>query len=94
MAVRSKARSIRARPVTGYWGATSVIVASISARLATTAATNSRRLVPLRFGQMSLQHGLRGALTEVGLEDRRQRQPTTGPSSALLISLRRHRRSP
>jgi hypothetical protein len=42
MAVRSSARSIRARPVTGYWGARRVISASIESRCAITAATNSR----------------------------------------------------
>ena len=42
MAVRSRARSMRARPVTGYCGARRVISASIASRYATTAATSSR----------------------------------------------------
>src|SRR5512146_2164924 len=42
MAVRSSARSIRASPVTGYWGARRVISASISSRWAISAATSSR----------------------------------------------------
>ena len=42
MAQRSRARSIRARPVTGYCGARRVISASISSRCAMTAATSSR----------------------------------------------------
>src|SRR6185503_2653476 len=39
---RSNARSILARPVTGYWGATTPIRASIASRWATTASTSSR----------------------------------------------------
>jgi len=42
MAQRSRARSIRARPVTGYCGARRVISASISSRCAISAATSSR----------------------------------------------------
>ena len=42
MAVRRSARSIRARPVTGYWGARRVISASIASRCDISAATSSR----------------------------------------------------
>jgi hypothetical protein len=48
--------------------------------------------VALGLGQMALEDGLGGALAEVGLEDRGQRQSTSRPSSALAISLRHHRR--
>ena len=50
------------------------------------------RLVALGFGQVALEDGPRGALAEVGLEDRGQRESTSRPSSALAISLRPHRR--
>ena len=49
-------------------------------------------LIAFRLGQMSLEDGLGGALAEVGLEDRGQRESTSRPSSALAISLRPHRR--
>ena len=49
-------------------------------------------LIPFRLGEMTLEDRLRGALPEVGLEDRGQRQSTSRPSSALAISLRHHRR--
>ena len=42
MAVRSRARSIRARPTTGYCGAVRVIRSSISTRCSWTLATSSR----------------------------------------------------
>src|SRR6478735_8072638 len=42
MAVRRSARSIRASPVTGYWGARRVISASIESRYRVTAPTSSR----------------------------------------------------
>ena len=42
--------------------------------------------------QVALQDRLGGALAEVGFEDRRQREPTSGTSSRLPVSLRRHRR--
>jgi hypothetical protein len=51
------------------------------------------RLVAPRFGQVALEDGPRGALSEVGLEVRGQRESTSRPSSALAISLRHHRRS-
>jgi hypothetical protein len=50
------------------------------------------RLVPFRLGQVALEDRLGGALPEVGLEDRGQRQSTSRPPSALAISLRHHRR--
>ena len=50
------------------------------------------RFVALRLGQMSLQDRLGGPLPEVGFEDRRERESTSRSSSALLVSLRRHRR--
>ena len=63
-------------------------------------------LIALRLGQMALEDRLGGALAEVGLEDRGQREatprgttslsaapPAADPSaSALGVSLRRHRR--
>src|SRR6185369_15193256 len=42
MAQRSRARSIRARPLTGYWGATATIRASIVSRWVMTLATRLR----------------------------------------------------
>ena len=48
--------------------------------------------IALRLGQMALEDGFRGALSEVGLEDRGERESTPGASSALPVSLRRHRR--
>jgi len=48
--------------------------------------------IAFRLGQMALEDGLRGPLPEVRLEDRRQRESTSGASSALPVSLRRHRR--
>ncbi len=56
------------------------------------AAQACGRLIALGFGEMTLEDRLRRPLTEVGLEDRGQREPTTRPSSALLVSLQRHRR--
>ena len=51
------------------------------------------RRIAFGVGQVSLEDGFRGALAEVGFEDRGERQPTSGPSPALAVSLRRHRRS-
>jgi hypothetical protein len=48
--------------------------------------------IALDVGQMALQDRLSGALPEVGFEDRGQRKPTSGTSSPLSVSLRRHRR--
>ena len=56
------------------------------------ASQGCRRLVALGLGQVALEDRLRGALAEVGFEDRGQRQSTSRPSSALAISLRHHRR--
>ncbi|HET7167977.1 MAG TPA: hypothetical protein VFI69_02130 [Candidatus Limnocylindrales bacterium] len=56
------------------------------------AGQRGRRLVAFRVGQMPLEDRVRGALAEVGLEDRGQRESTSRPSSALAISLRPHRR--
>jgi hypothetical protein len=50
------------------------------------------RRVALGLREMPLEDGLSGALPEVGLEDRGERQSTSRPSSALPVSLRRHRR--
>ena len=44
------------------------------------------------LGQMALEDRLCGALPEVGLEDRGEREPTSGTSSSLPVSLRHHRR--
>jgi hypothetical protein len=46
----------------------------------------------LRVGQMALEDGLRGALAEVGFEDRGERQSPPGATPSLAVSLRRHRR--
>ncbi len=51
-----------------------------------------RGLVALGLREMALQDGVGRALAEVGLEDRRQRESTSGPSPTLPVSLRRHRR--
>ena len=96
MAVRSSARSIRARPVTGYCGARRVISASIVSRCRTTAVDElpgqgGGRRIALLLRQMALQDGLRGPLAEVGLEDRREGEATSGPSSPDPVSPR-HRR--
>jgi hypothetical protein len=56
------------------------------------AGEGGRGLIALGLGQVTLQDRLGGALAEVGLEDRGQRQSTSRPSSALAISLRHHRR--
>ncbi|CAN5503825.1 hypothetical protein BH20CHL7_BH20CHL7_07980 [soil metagenome] len=48
--------------------------------------------VTLRFGKVPLQDRLRGALAEVGLEDRGEGESATRPPSPLPVSLRRHRR--
>ena len=50
------------------------------------------RLVALGLGEMTLQDRVCRALPEIGLEDGGQRESTSRPSSALLVSLRRHRR--
>jgi hypothetical protein len=52
------------------------------------------RLVAFRFGEVTLEDCAGGALAEVGLEHGSQGESPPGPSSALLVSLRRHRRSP
>jgi hypothetical protein len=49
--------------------------------------------IALGVGQVSLEDGFRGALAEVGFEDRGERQSTSSATSALPVSLRRHRRS-
>jgi hypothetical protein len=48
--------------------------------------------ITFRVGEMALQDGLGGSLAEVGLEDRGEREPAPDPTSALAVSLRRHRR--
>jgi hypothetical protein len=50
------------------------------------------RRVAFGFGEMPLQDRFRRALSEVGLEDRGERESTSRPSSALPVSLRPHRR--
>ena len=98
MAVRSSARSILARPVTGYCGRDAVdlgvdLVAVRDDRrdqLAGQSRPPSRSRSDL--GEVALQDGVGRALTEVGLEDRGQRESTSRPSSALPVSLRHHRR--
>lgn len=56
-----------------------------------------RHGIAFRVRQVPLEDRLGGALPEVGLEDRGERQSTSrpapgAPASALAISLRRHRR--
>ena len=51
-----------------------------------------RHGIPLDLGQMPFQDRLGGALPEVSLEDRGERQSTARASSAPSVSLRRHRR--
>lgn len=48
--------------------------------------------IALDLGQVALEDRLRGALPEVGFEDRRQRESTSGTSSPLSVSLRHRRR--
>ena len=48
--------------------------------------------VAFRLGEMAFEDRLGGPLSEVRLEDRRQRESTSGASSPLPVSLRRHRR--
>jgi hypothetical protein len=47
--------------------------------------------VPLSLGKVTLEDGVRGSLSEVRLEDRREGQPTAGPAPADAVSPRRHR---
>ena len=77
MAVRSSARSIRASPVTGYWGARRAISASIESRFADDrrdelAGQLGRRRIAFVLGEMALEDGVRRPLPEVRLEDRRR----------------------
>ena len=97
MAVRSSARSIRASPVTGYWGARRV---DLGVDLVAVGHLGGDQLAGERrgafgsrsaLGEMALQDRVRGALAEVGLEDRREGQTTTGPPAADAVSPRRHR---
>ena len=86
-AQRSRARSIRASWTTGYWGAIRSILGVDSVALADHRVDDPAGQlggvgVALRLGQMALQDGRRGALTEVRLEDRRERQPPPGPPGA------------
>jgi hypothetical protein len=48
--------------------------------------------ITFRVGEMPLEDRLSGALAEVGLEDRGERESTSRSPSALPVSLRRHRR--
>ena len=47
--------------------------------------------VPLLLGEVTLEDGIRGALAEVRLEDRREREPPARPPAADAVSPR-HRR--
>ncbi|HEY8988002.1 MAG TPA: hypothetical protein VIM39_03200, partial [Candidatus Limnocylindrales bacterium] len=53
-------------------------------------------LVAFLLGQVALEDGIRGALPEIRLEDRREREAATGPPATYPVSPRRHRpaRSP
>ena len=84
--------------MTGYWGATSLIVASIVSRCADDgrdelAGERRGRSRRARLGEVALEDRVGGALAEVGLEDGREREATSGvPSSPpARLSLRRHR---
>ncbi|MEA2619495.1 MAG: hypothetical protein QOC97_268 [Chloroflexota bacterium] len=48
-------------------------------------------LVAFLLGQVALEDGIRGALPEIRLEDRRESEPATGPPASDAISPRRHR---
>jgi hypothetical protein len=50
------------------------------------------RRIAFGLGQVAFQDCLRGPLAEVRFEDRGERESTSCPTSALPISLRRHRR--
>jgi hypothetical protein len=50
-------------------------------------------LVALGFGEVPLEDRVGGPLAEIGLEHGCEREATSRPSTALLVSLRRHRRS-
>ena len=41
--------------------------------------------IPFRIGQMALEDRLRGALSEVGLEDRRERESTAGRTTSAPV---------
>jgi hypothetical protein len=58
------------------------------------AGQGGRIRVPFLLGQMAFEHRVRRALSEVGLEDRCECQPATGPPAADAVSPRRHRRGP
>jgi hypothetical protein len=47
--------------------------------------------VSFLFSQVTLQDGIRGALAEVGFEDRRQGEPAAGSTAPDPVSPRRHR---
>ena len=51
-----------------------------------------RHRVAFRVREMPLEDRLGGALSEVGLEDRGERESTPGAPPPLTVSLRRHRR--
>ena len=97
MAVRSSARSIRASPMTGYWGARRVdlgVDRIAIPRPPRRPARGPARPPPgsrLGLGQVALEDRLRGPLPEVRLEDRRQREPAPGPPTPDPVSPR-HRR--
>jgi hypothetical protein len=48
-------------------------------------------LVALLLGQVALEDGVGGSLSEIGLEDRREGEPATGPPAADAVRPRRHR---
>jgi hypothetical protein len=56
------------------------------------AGQSGRHRIALDLGKMALEDRIRGALPEVSLEDRGERGSTARASSALSVSLRRHRR--
>jgi hypothetical protein len=48
--------------------------------------------IAFRIGEMALEDRLGGPLSEVGLEDRGERESAAGAAPPLAVSLRRHRR--
>ena len=96
MAQRSRARSIRASPVTGYCGCPPAdlgvdLVAVADDGGDELAGQGGRVLVALLLGEVAFEDGVGRALAEVGLEDRRQGEPPTRPPAADAVSSR-HRR--
>jgi hypothetical protein len=52
------------------------------------AGERGRVRVAFLLGQVALEDGIRGALPEIRLEDRREGEPATGPPAADAVSPR------